>query len=332
MRQSILAITVLLLSLTTHVSAQNRSPKEALEGLRDIGVVVKYGETDGLSEIMQPNTPQVLHDRARMLLSDADIPVLQSTDEADMVGRPRLVFTITLNRLATATAPAIHVDSRLYERVRLWRDSSKELELATWVTGGVGQPTVTSQMLRDVFDQQVKQFVEDYRAVNPKHQQLENRTPDPPAQLRNNTNSLQGLSGTNIFVWSGPSRSVEAPLEALLKTLQSEAEKKVKEAGIPLLKYVTENEAAGRPLLYVSIRTSQLDSHPPVISVETEFWQHVRPLRDLKKNIYAVTWESEVRENRPVTDAAVLQAVNKQVAEFIKAYQTANPKMTSVRR
>src|SRR6185503_15522560 len=37
MRQSILAITVLLLGLT-HISGQSRSPKDALEGLRDIGL------------------------------------------------------------------------------------------------------------------------------------------------------------------------------------------------------------------------------------------------------------------------------------------------------
>src|SRR6185503_8621221 len=97
MRQSILAITVLLLGLT-HISGQSRSPKDALEGLRDIGLVVKYSKTDGMVEVLRPNTLQVLHDRAKILLSDADIPVLQSTDEADMAGRPRLVFIVMLNR------------------------------------------------------------------------------------------------------------------------------------------------------------------------------------------------------------------------------------------
>jgi hypothetical protein len=100
----------------------------------------------------------------------------------------------------------------------------------------------------------------------------------------------------------------EAPLDALLKILQSEAEKKFKEAGIPLLKYVTESETAGRPLLYVSIRMSRPDPRSsPLIAVESKFWQYVRPVRDLKKNIYAVTWESEIRESRPITDDAVFQ-------------------------
>ncbi len=328
MRQSILAITVLVLSLTTHVSAQNRSPKEVLEGLRDFGLIVKYGNTDGLSDTMRPNTLQVLRDRARILLSDADIPVLKATDDADLAGRPRLEFTIMLSR-ETYTAPAIQVDSRLYELVRLWRDPAKEVELATWMTTGVGYPKVTYQMLLDVFDKQVNEFVEHYRAVNPNHKQLETRTSDPPAQIEANVNSLQGLSGVRIFVWSGPSRSTDPALESLLKTLQSEAETKLKEAGIPLLKYADETEKAGEPLLYVSIKRSGPDSRYPVVLIESKCWQRVRPVRDQKKNIYAVTWESQTRDSGPITDDAVLKMMKQQVDEFIKAYKAANPKLSA---
>ncbi len=327
MRQSILAITVLLLSLSTHISAQTRSPEEALKGLRDIGLVVRYGKTDGLSEVLRPNTLQVLRDRASILLSDAEISMLKSTEEADMAGRPCLVFTVTLSRKIDA-APAIQVDSSVYERVRLWRDPAKEIELATWATSGRGGPNVTDQLLFDVFDKQVNGFVERYRAVNPNHHQLEARAPDPPAKLRDHGNSLQGLNGVRFFVWSGPSRSVEPPLEALLKMLQSEAEKKLKGAGIRLLKYREETESAGQPLLYISIKMSRPSSQPSLIALESHFWQQVRPVRDLKKDIYAVTWESQVRESKPVTDDAVLQAMNSQLDEFIKAYNAANPNLS----
>ncbi len=130
MTKKILTTTILLLNLFTYTAAQNRSAKEALEGLHAIGVVVKYGQVEGLDAAMQPTVLQMLQDRAKDRLRQAEIPLLKATEEAEMRGRPRLVFTITLNK-RTDTAPTIVVESRLYERVRLWRDPTKEMELAT---------------------------------------------------------------------------------------------------------------------------------------------------------------------------------------------------------
>src|ERR1051326_6445378 len=326
MRRSILAITILFLSLTTHVAAQNRSPEEALKGLSEIGLVVKFGKTNGLLEAMRPNTLQVLRERARILLSDADIPFRETTDEAELAGRPRLVFTITLNK---EVAPAIRVDSRVYERIRLWRDPAKEIDLATWVTGGIGEPTATQQMLFNVFDRQVNEFVKAYRAVNPSHQQVESRTPDPPVQLKDNGNALQGLNGTRVFVSFRPDLLADTYSRAeLQKLLQKEAEKKFREAGIPLLKYVNETETAGRPLLYVFITLSRPSARFAPIAIESEFWQQVRPTRDPQKDLYAVTWESQAKESGPITDQAVLHSVPRQLDEFIKAYKEANPKFS----
>jgi hypothetical protein len=47
------------LSLFTYATAQNRSAKEALEGLREMDVV-KYGNADGLEPAMQPTIQQML--------------------------------------------------------------------------------------------------------------------------------------------------------------------------------------------------------------------------------------------------------------------------------
>ena len=328
MRKHILTITFLLLSLPAYVSAKNRTPKEALVGLRDFGVIVKYDQADGLPEAMRPTVLQMLQDRARDTLRLAEVPLLQSPDEADMTGRPRLVFTLTLNKQST-TAPAIYVDTRLYERVRLWRDQAKEMELATWVAGGVGGPKVTNQMLFDVFDGQLNWFVKDYREANPNATDTVSRTPDPPSQLIDNANSLQGLSGTRLFIWSGPSYSVDARTEALLKKLQSEAENKFKQAGIPILRYINESEKAGRPILYVSIKLIQKPLQAPTIFVESEFSQRVRPVRDPQKVIDAVTWESRASDNQPITDEAVQRVVNSQLDEFIKAYNAANTQLSS---
>jgi len=332
MTKQILTTSLLLLSLLTYAEAQNRSATETLEGLREIGVVVKYANADGLETAMQPTVLQMLKDRAKDGLKHAEIPFLQSKEESDMLGRPRLVFTVTANK-PTDRAPTIVVESSLYERVRLWRDDTNELELATWVQGGFGYASrVTTEMLFQVFDGQLNRFIKDYREVNPKPTLAVSDTTasDPAVQLKENGNSLQGLNGIDLFIWSGPSGSPAPPLAALIKMLQSEAEKKFRQAGIPLLKYVRETEAAGRPLLYVSFKLSQSNSHAAAIEIEGEFWQQVRPLRDLKKQTYAVTWESHTNNGGPITDEAVLQVVSDQIDEFIKAYSAANPKPSAV--
>jgi hypothetical protein len=115
-----------------------------------------------------------------------------------------------------------------------------------------------------------------------------------------------------------------------LNTLQNEAEKKCKEAGIPMLKYLRETEGAGRPLLYISIKMTRPNSQSPAIAIESEFWQRVHPVRDPQLDIYAVTWESQANESGPITDEAVLQVVHRQLDEFIKAYKEANSKLTVV--
>ena len=328
MTKHIIAASILLLSLFTHISAQNRGDDKTLEGLQNIGLVVQYGNADGLDTAEQPATLQMLQDRARKMLKEAEVPLVESTDEADMKGRPRLVFTVTLNK-KTDTAPAVHVESSMYERVRLWRDEKKETDLATWVMDGVGGPTVTQQMLLDVFDGQVKGFVKAYRAVNPNHPPVESGSADQAAQLRDNPNTLEGLTGAQLFVSSRSGAFDHPRTPALLKMLQSEAEKKFKQAGIPLHQYTNESEPAGRPLFYIFITLSGTNSWRSPIEIESKFWQRVRPVRDPRKDVYAVTWESRASDGGPINDDAVLQVMNSQLDEFIKAFIAANPRLAS---
>jgi hypothetical protein len=337
MTKHILAISIVLLSLATHISAQNRGPKEALEGLQPIGLVVKYGNADGLDVATHSTTLQTLQDRANNRLRQAGIPLLQQTEDAGMVRRPRLVFTVTLNK-HTETAPTIQVESRLYERVRLWRDAAKEMDLATWVQGGVGYaPKVTQEMLLEVFDGQLDEFINAYRAANPNPMSVESSTPNPPVQTRESSNSLQGLNGIRLFLSLRPDQLADAHhIADLQKMLQKEAEAKLVQAGIPVLK----TEPAGRPLLYLFITLSRpnVRTQAPPIVVESDFWQRVRPIRDIGKEIYAVTWEShragsfaKSDDGAPViTEEAILKVLTSQLDEFIKAYNTANPKLSSV--
>lgn len=328
MTKHIIAASILLLSLFTHISAQNRGDGKILEGLQTIGVVVKYGNADGLDTAEQPATLQMLQDRARKLLTEAEIPLLESTDEAGMNGRPRVVFTVTLNK-KTDTGPPVYVESSIHERVRLWRDEKKETVLATWAMGGAGGPTVTQQLLLDVFDGQVKGFIKAYRGANPNRPPVESGSADQAAQLRDNPETFEGLTGTRLFISSRSGAFDHPRTPALIKMLQSEAEKKFKEAGIPLHQYTNESEPAGRPLFYVSISFSWANSWSAPIEIESKFWQRVRPVRDPRKDVDAVTWESKASDNGPITDDAVLRVMNSQLDEFIKAFLAANPRLAS---
>jgi len=309
------------------------NPSQTLEGLADIGLIVKYDQIDGLPEPMRPTVLQMLSDRARDLLRHAEVPVLQPTDETDMVGKPRLVFTITVN---AHTAPAIDIESKLYQRVRLWRDPGKEMELATWRWRRENRKA-THQLLFSTFGQVVNQFVRDYRAMNPKIKQAETRA-DPPAQLKDNANALEGLNGIDAYIslrkliYKGRSNELlisDEHHQALSNLLPREAEKKLKQAGIPLLRNNKDIERLGWPQLRITITLGPPNYYAPAIEVRTEFWQQARTVRHSRR-IYTATWESRASEGGPTTDEAVLRIMNSQLDEFINAYNAANPKVSSI--
>jgi hypothetical protein len=336
MTKQILTTTILLVSLFTYTAAQSRTdgfkdlnPRLTLEELGNIGLIVKYGQVDGLETAMQQTILQKLRDRAKNRLRQGDIPVWESTDEAEMVGRPRLVFTVTLKK-QTDPRPALLIESKLFQRVRLWRDPSQEVELATWSMSSVG-PNVESQMLFALFDKTLDAFVREYRAANPNPPRVESRTTDAPAQLNDNASALQGLTGIDFMVSLRFIQFVDARFQALLDPLQREAENKLKQAGIPLLRYAPDIARAGYPLLNVVVTLDQNGiSYAPAIDVRTQFWQRVRRVQDLQKYTYAVTWESHANDGPEITEEALRRIVNSQLDQFIEAYKAGNPNPTSV--
>jgi hypothetical protein len=336
MTKQILTASTLLLSLFTYTAAQSRTdgfkdlnPRLTLEELGNIGLIVKYGQVDGLETAMQRTILQKLRDRAKNRLRQGDIPIWESTDEADMVGRPRLVFSVTLKK-QTDSRPALLIESKLFQRVRLWRDPSQEVELATWSMSSVG-PNVESQMLFALFDKPLDAFVREYRAANPNPPRAESRTTAPPAQLNDNASALQGLTGIDFMVSLRFIQFVDARFQALSDPLQREAENKLKQAGIPLLRYAPDIARAGYPLLNVVVTLDQNGiSYAPAIDVRTQFWQRVRPVRDLKKYTYAPTWESHANDGPLITEEALRRIVNSQLDQFIEAYQAGNPKQSSL--
>jgi hypothetical protein len=332
---TLLALTICLFGLTAQLAAQPPS-EQTLQGLRGIELVIKYGQVNGQPQEWQSTILQKLEDLAKPRLKEAGVRI----EPADETSRARLVFTITLNR-ANRTAAPVLVEAALYQRVRLWRDAAKELEVPTWTMGGVGGPEVTEQMLCDVFNEVNNQFLKNYAAMNPTPSEApREKSSATSAQLSETRHGFEGLNSTGVYVAIRQDMFTDARQAALQKFLQEAAEARLKEAGIKLVRYTNEEEQAGHANLSVWIKLSQPNSETwaPPIGVESKFSQWVRLSRDPKKYTQAVTWETRDQGNfvknsngdLVITDELVLELVNKQVDEFIRALKGANANAISV--
>jgi hypothetical protein len=300
MTKQILTAIVLLLSLFTYGVAQRRGdafndarPDQTLEGLGQIGFIVKNGQADGLPESMRPAILQALKDRGTDLLTKEEVPLLKSTDEADMRGRPHLVVTVTLKK-PNDIPPVVHIETELFQRVRLSRDSAKELEVATWSTARLGSE-ITEERLLSLLEEQLHGFIRTYREVNAKASQAKSRTVESLNRFKDNAKPLDGLNGIG-FMFSVAFKRVEGVSRVDLgpritspefrRTLEIEAERKLRQAGILLLRY--ETERPGHPLFTVSMTLNQssFDNHSPAIDVVSTFWQTVRLARNPQKEIH----------------------------------------------
>lgn len=334
----ILVLTICFFGLTGQLSA-GRTDDKTLEGLREMELVVKFGEVNGQPAEWQSTALQRLEDRAKRQLEEAGIRIL-SMDESSKAGRAKLVFTVNLNREDKNAAP-VSVETRVLQRVRLSRDSSRELELSTWTMDGVGGPEVTQKMMFDVFDGMIENFLKYYKPMNPTTSEAPTeKIPATYARVSNTEHGFEGLNATTLLVAIREDMFSDARQGLLQKFLQEAAEKKLREVGIKLIRYSNEAQQAGHAYLTVYIKLSQPNRHiwAPPIGVESTLVQRVSLVRDPKKQTDAVTWESrdqgEFVKNSSgdlvITDDAVLELVNKQVDEFIKAVKAANANVTSV--
>ncbi len=324
----ILALTILLLSPTAQLAAQTLEKAQTMEGLRDIVLVVKYGRMDGQQEEWQSTLLQRLEDRARHSLEEAEIPISQSTGDDGKTSRPRLVFTVSLSR-RPETDP-VRVQSEIFQRVRLWRDTEKELELATWTMYGVGGSMVTRKIVLDVFDGQVAEFIKTYREVNSTSQVSTQPAIDKPAQFSSPPNAFEGLNSTQVFV-SVPQSMFDGRPPLSEKFLLEAAETKLKAAGIKITRSTTQAERSGNAILSVWVKLSPPNEQTgaPPIGIESTFSQWVLLDRDPQKRTDVVTWRSQ--DSAPfaktddglsvITNEAVLEVVNRQLDQFIKAFK-----------
>ena len=324
-----LALIILLFGLTGQLAAQTSEKAQTMEGLRDIVLVVKYGRMDGKQEEWQSNLLERLEARARHSLEEAEVPLSQSTDEPGKTSRPRLVFTVSLSR-KPETDP-VRVDGEIVQRIRLWRDAAKELELATWAMYGVGGPMVTEKMAFDVFDGQVAEFIKTYREVNSTSQVSTQPALDKSEEFSSPPNAFESLKSTRVFVSIRQDVMFDGQPPVSEELLQQAVETKLKAAGIKITRSTTQAERSGNALLYVWVKLSPPNTQTwaPPIGVESTFSQRVLLARDPQKRTDAVTWQSQdsgpfVKTDNGlsvITNEAVLEVVNRQVDEFIKAFK-----------
>jgi hypothetical protein len=114
------------------------------------------------------------------------------------------------------------------------------------------------------------------------------------------------------------------------KSIQEAAETKLAAAGIKITRSTTQAERSGNAILnvWVTFGPPNAQTRAPV-GVESTFSQWVLLDRDPQKRTDAITWRShdsdpfaKTDNGLPViTNEAVIEVVNKQLDEFIKAFK-----------
>lgn len=138
-----------------------------LKGLPGVAVAVKIARDD-------PNTLRLLKEQdlqrdVEFALQTAGIEVLRPTPD---VGLYIVLVNVVSTGEDTLTC-AIHVQSSLMQIVNLARDPSIRTEAKTWpsvsqATFGVVPLGMAKRMISQAVKDQAAQFIEDYKAANPK--------------------------------------------------------------------------------------------------------------------------------------------------------------------
>lgn len=146
--------------------------------------------------------------------------------------------------------------------------------------------------------------------------------------LPTETDSLRGLKGVRLTVWFGRADAMDAEQRpVVLKMLQDEAEAKFRKAGIPLLKFAQEIEAApGSPHFQVLITLDKPNGYVFPVVTESKLYQKARLSHDSSVELTVSTWETHGVGVYDLRNLSMLrQQVGQEVDQFIKAYLLANP-------
>jgi len=150
------------------------------------------------------------------------------------------------------------------------------------------------------------------------------------ASAQYSTENLRGLQGVRLVVMFGRADGLpEEQRPELLKTLTAEATTKLQNAGIRLLKWAGESEAAGFPQLEIRITLDKLNGFVHPLVTEVQLLQRVKLVRDFTIEEDAITWRLE-GVGGPTLE---IPMIHRQVAgildRFISDYFSVNPRQTA---
>jgi hypothetical protein len=144
---------------------------------------------------------------------------------------------------------------------------------------------------------------------------------------KSNRATLRGLEGVGVLV---EQLSPEVEREGLVKSrLQTEAELKLRMAGIKVLTKEECLKTPGEPYLYVNINVNIAKTESGIYpySIDVLLIQKVSLLRDPKQTTYAVTWSTGGVGSigKPIL-SQLQNSVEEILDVFVKAYLSENPK------
>ncbi len=152
-------------------------------------------------------------------------------------------------------------------------------------------------------------------------------SPASAIDSKSNRATLRGLRGVSVLVEKLPP---EVEKEGLVRNkLQTEAELKLKMAGIKVLTKEESLKAPGEPYLYinVNINIAKTESDIYPYSIDVLLIQKVSLVRDPGRTAYAVTWSTGGVGSIAKPILSQLQNNIEDILDvFVEAYLSENPK------
>jgi hypothetical protein len=150
------------------------------------------------------------------------------------------------------------------------------------------------------------------------------------ASAQYSTENLRGLQGVRLVVMFGRAEGLpETQRPEVLKALTAEATAKLQKAGIPLLQYAQQSEAAGFPELQIRVTLDKPNGFVHPLVTEVKLLQRVKLARDLTIETDAVTWRLEGIGGPTLEIPMIHRQVAGELDRFINDYLSVNSKQTA---
>jgi hypothetical protein len=149
----------------SRAQAGHAGQENNLRGLKGVRLIVLFNQGGALEETERASISKLVEDDAIAKLQRAGVTLFHFANEVTDAGSPQLIIYITCDKANGFVYPLV-TELKLLQRVRLIRDPSIEADLATWQQRGIGGPTLSVSMIRDVVGTEIDQFINDYIAVN----------------------------------------------------------------------------------------------------------------------------------------------------------------------